>query len=58
MEGTPAGCTGCWDGEQDPGRRTHGGSDGGGRDEDEVGQGGGVAEECQGRESGVMKKVS
>lgn len=28
------------------------------RDEDKVGQGGGVAEECQGREVGVMEKVS
>lgn len=31
---------------------------GGGRGEGKVGQGGGVAEECQGGEVGVMEKVS
>lgn len=47
MEETPAGRTGCWDREQDPKRRTDSGAGGGGqRDEDKVGQGGGVAEEC------------
>lgn len=30
----------------------------GGGEGDKVGQGGGVAEECQGREVGVMEKVS
>ncbi|TKS79702.1 Adenylate cyclase type 1 [Collichthys lucidus] len=46
--------TGCWDREQDPRRRMDGGADGGGAgtDEDKVGRGGGVAEECQGMRGG------